>query len=183
MKVDFNTINNPLGLDGWKQVRQRYPKLAEALLSLDIADVDINSEGYLARALETVTQQIRHQQNKRWEVKRTQWRPYDSAKVSSRWGRVPLHFIDHSYKLSYPLRDGSRQTVYVSEPYFLNGPDLQHLGMLVEKGWQVTLTAWRATHFPGHTLHVAVSQPPGSKQHLADDILATYDGKVRDNGY
>lgn len=177
MKVDFTRLNL-LGLGGFNRIWKRYPQLAKALVALDIADEDINSEGDLARALETVIQQIRQHQNKRWEVKRLEWRAH-GPKRSRRWGeRVPGEWIDHPYKMCYPLWDGTGRTLYVSEPYTLAGEGIKHLARLVDKGWDVTITAWRATHFPGHTLHVALHRPKTDKQrNLAGDILDTYEAR------
>jgi hypothetical protein len=175
MKIDFS-IGNIMGFEGWERVRERYPALVKALRELDIADVDIDSEGYLTRALETVVQQIREYQDKRWGVRCQRWRAY-GPKRSNRWGeRVPADWLDHSYKARYPMRNGSGKTVYVSEPYRLSGESIKHLARLVDKGCEVTVTAWEATYYPGHTLHVGLTQADGSRKNLAGDILDTYQG-------
>jgi hypothetical protein len=163
-----------LGREGLDRVRERYPALTKALEALDITDSDANSQGDLARLLEVVIQQIRQHQNKKWGVKRREWTA-EGPKRSRYWGmRVPAHWIDHPYKEHQVWQDGSPPTTYVSEPYRIDGEGIKHLARLVDKGWDVRITAWRATWYPGHTLHVAVRPPKtDQKRNLAADILDT----------
>ena len=43
---------------------------------------------------------------------------------------------------------------YVSEPYSLDEDGLQRLLEFAKQGWEITIRAWGATHFPGHTVAV-----------------------------
>lgn len=61
-------------------------------------------------------------------------------------------WVDHPYRLRLP--DGRWR--YVAEPYELSPDDLDDLADLEAHGWRVTVTAWQARHFPGHTLAVVI---------------------------
>lgn len=63
-------------------------------------------------------------------------------------------WVDHAYRVR--LDDG--RWLYVAEPYSLDSDDLTDLAHLSAAGWDVSLTAWRARHYPGHTLAVALSE-------------------------
>ena len=59
-------------------------------------------------------------------------------------------WADHLYRLRRP--DG--RWCYVAEPYAL-----AVLAYLAAHGFAVAVTAWRARHYPGHTLAVEITAP------------------------
>lgn len=61
-------------------------------------------------------------------------------------------WIDHAYRVRLP--DG--RWCYVAEPYSLDTEALADLAYLAANGWHVTVTAWRARHYPGHTVAVEI---------------------------
>jgi len=58
-------------------------------------------------------------------------------------------WVDHEYRLR---RDG--ETTFVTEPYQLHSEDIGELHALSEAGWDVTVTAGGARHFPASTVVV-----------------------------
>lgn len=64
-------------------------------------------------------------------------------------------WVDHAYRVR--LEDG--RWCYVAEPYSLDGDALADIAHLIAAGWDVSLTAWRARHYPGHTLAVTTTEP------------------------
>jgi len=67
-------------------------------------------------------------------------------------------WVDHLYRERWPDVPGG--WIYVAEPYQLEPEDMAELGRLAGEGWRVEVTAWRAMHYPGHTLAVTLI-PPG----------------------
>jgi len=61
-------------------------------------------------------------------------------------------WIDHAYRLRLP----DRRWAYYAEPYALDEDALADLDYLGRHGFEVTITAWRARHCPGHTLAVQI---------------------------
>lgn len=107
------------------------------------------SEGDTERILQAGTKAIRENQLKKWGYKRREhWDkkgPVDLDLHHERW-------IDHPYRL---YKEGKKW--YVSEPYNLDDEGFEALGELVRRGWNVHVTSWQATHFPGHTLAIWIS--------------------------
>ncbi|GAA3785542.1 hypothetical protein [Micromonospora maritima] len=62
-------------------------------------------------------------------------------------------WVDHPYRLR--LRDGRWR--YVAEPYELDAAAAADLAHLAANGYEVTVTAWQARHYPGHTLAVSIT--------------------------
>jgi hypothetical protein len=63
-------------------------------------------------------------------------------------------WMDHCYRLRLP----SGKWRYVAEPYGLNDDALEDLVFLSRAGWDVSITAWQARHYPGHTLAVVIEK-------------------------
>ncbi len=63
--------------------------------------------------------------------------------------------MDHAYRLR--LEDGRWR--YVAEPYELTEEALADLAFLADSCYEIVICAWRARHYPGHT--VAVEITPG----------------------
>jgi len=76
-------------------------------------------------------------------------------------------WIDHACR--FRLSDG--RWCYVAEPYALDTEALADLAHLAAIGWDVRVTAWRARHYPGHTLAVeivAASHETAVAEEMAD---------------
>ncbi len=97
----------------------------------------------------------------------------DTADTVARWhartGPAPLlrarhrldsgalpRWVDHPYRLRLP--DGRWR--YVAEPYELSEDALCDLAFLAGRGFRVAVTAWRARHYPGHTVAVEIDVRP-----------------------
>lgn len=65
----------------------------------------------------------------------------------------PAPWFDHPYRL---WNSTGREWVYVVEPYELGAHAFEDFAYLDAHGWRVEVTAWRARHFPGHTLAVLI---------------------------
>ncbi len=61
-------------------------------------------------------------------------------------------WLDHWYRLRLP--DG--RWCYVAEPYDLGADALEDLVWLGQQGYEVSITAWQARHYPGHALAVRI---------------------------
>lgn len=66
-------------------------------------------------------------------------------------------WVDHAYRLR--LADGRWR--YVAEPYQLNADAFADLAHLAANGFDVTVTSWRARHYPGHTVAVEITPQEG----------------------
>lgn len=66
-------------------------------------------------------------------------------------------WVDHPYR----LRQADRTWIYVAEPYDLGGSAVDDFAHLRANGFKVTVAAWRARHFPGHTVAVLIAHHPG----------------------
>ena len=64
----------------------------------------------------------------------------------------PAPWIDHAYRVRRP--DGV--TVYVAEPYGLDGDAVADLAFLADRGFSVSVTAWQVRHSPGDCLAVHI---------------------------
>ncbi len=61
-------------------------------------------------------------------------------------------WVDQACRVRLP--DG--RWCYVAEPYSLDTEAVAEIAHLAANGWDVTVTAWRARHYPGHTLAVEI---------------------------
>lgn len=61
------------------------------------------------------------------------------------------HWFDHPYRL---VNRNKGITIFVAEPYQINGEDLVQLAALEQEGWDVTIWPEKALHFPGSTTAV-----------------------------
>lgn len=64
--------------------------------------------------------------------------------------------MDHCYRMRLP--DGRWR--YVAEPYGLDGRALEDLRVLAGLGYEVSISADGARHFPGRTVAVWLTTPP-----------------------
>lgn len=64
-------------------------------------------------------------------------------------------WIDHSW-----VERVMGSWLYITEPYHLDDDALADLAHLTEVGFVVEITAWRARHYPGHTLAVVIRAAP-----------------------
>ncbi len=62
-------------------------------------------------------------------------------------------WVDHWWRER--LDDGRWR--YVAEPYELNDDAFADLAHLVDNGFDVQVAAWRARHYPGHTVAVFIT--------------------------
>lgn len=61
-------------------------------------------------------------------------------------------WMDHPYR----LRLSDDRWRYVAEPYELDEDALADLAYLADSGFDVSVTTWKARHYPGHTVAVAI---------------------------
>ena len=61
---------------------------------------------------------------------------------------------DHIYRLMH----SERETIYVSEPYDLDGEDFGEMAKLVEDGWDVRIVQDKALGNPGSTIPIWMSR-------------------------
>jgi hypothetical protein len=159
-----------LGREGLRWVCERYPELTKALLALDLSEA-ADSKGGLCRLLETVLKEVRLNEQKKWRVRRGSWTA-EVPKGHQGWPlRAPADWLDHPYK----MRGEAGEVTYISEPYSLSDDGIRHLARLSDRGWQLSITAWQAIWYPGHTLYIAIRPSDGGKRSLAADIADTYE--------
>lgn len=64
-------------------------------------------------------------------------------------------WLDHPYRL---VNATTKQTRFIAEPYGLDTEDIVRLGKIAERGWEVTISATLALHFPGETVAVILTR-------------------------
>lgn len=90
--------------------------------------------------------------NRGWHVRKGPLPLLQERHELPSWGTPG--WVDHAYRLRLP--DGRWQ--YVAEPYGLHEEALADLMFLAENGYDVTITAWEARHYPGHTVAVRLEE-------------------------
>lgn len=84
-----------------------------------------------------------------WKLR--EWKQRGSP-VPIRNGRsTPGRWLDHPYRLVNP---GTGEVVWVTEPYGIELDDIAELAQLRDEGWDVSLNANYAMHYPGWTIAV-----------------------------
>jgi hypothetical protein len=89
--------------------------------------------------------------------RRREWRPGPGRPACEKrhygwdWVMRRPSWIDHPYALA--RRDGGG-VLYVAEPYRVGSEDIASLASLEAEGWDVSIQARFATHFPGETTAV-----------------------------
>jgi hypothetical protein len=120
---------------------------------MDLSEV-ADSEDDLCRLLEETVQTIRLNQWKRVGFHiRDRWDRYGPGVTKlphNGWELKATGWQDHCSRLITPKAGKT----YVSEPYNLDGEGLRDLAELSGQGWDVHITAWRSTWYPGHTLAI-----------------------------
>ena len=145
-----------LDVQGWAKAQKRWPALVEALQSLRLEEVE-DQEDDLCRMLESVLWLIRRQDLKRAGWMQRRWdRHGPGVKGGAHDWYTDARWIDHPMRLT---KTGA-PTIYVSEPYNLSDEGILELAELVKKGWDIHISAWRAVHFPGHTLAIWMVRHP-----------------------
>jgi len=84
--------------------------------------------------------------------------PLLATRHSEDWRSWRPRWVDHSWRYR---RQDNRWT-YVAEPYDLDEDALEDLAYLIERGYSVEVTAWKARHYPGHTLAVEITKGVGT---------------------
>lgn len=133
---------------------------------------DNDSDGDVERILQARAKAIRENQLKIWGYKRREhWDK--SGPINLDKNREP--WVDHPYRL---YRDGKKW--YVSEPYNLDSEGCAALANLEERGWDVHITSWQATHFPGHTLAIWITSNHRLQHHEQHHGEGAYAGSTWD---
>jgi len=74
--------------------------------------------------------------------------------------QIGFTWEDHRYMLRHP----ELPTIYVAEPYDLDGDDFGEMAWLVDEGWDVRIVPHKALWNPGSTIPIWMSREPGNME-------------------
>lgn len=81
------------------------------------------------------------------------WRSREPSPLKSLGVDYPFRasWVDHSYR----HRDAAGRWVYVCEPYYIDAECIADLFRLQSFGWDITVSAADARHYPGSTVAIS----------------------------
>jgi len=71
----------------------------------------------------------------------------------------PPPWLDHLSRLT---KEGE-ETIYVTEPYYLDGESFVELGKIIRDGWDVEIRLGNSIHNPGEALPIWISKEKGDR--------------------